>query len=118
MEFTEEMKVNVYPAPLRLQQKTGQVAYRHSHNTMYFIGGTETTFTFYSKKVFKYDIEQKKVSQINNLQVARAGFCTVKMRVSVHGIGLTVRIIFMLLEGTQVHLLRRASRNISTMESK
>ena len=82
MEFTNKMKVNFYPAPMRLQQKTGQVAYRHSHNIMYFLGGTDVTYTFYSKKVFKFDFTEKAVTQIGNLNIARAGFCTVKLKVS------------------------------------
>jgi hypothetical protein len=81
MEFTNQMKVNFYPAPMRLQQKTGQVAYRHSHNIMYFLGGTDVTYTFYSKKVFKFDFTAKTVSQISNLGTARAGFCTIKLKV-------------------------------------
>ena len=83
MEFTEAMEVNFYPAPMRLQQKTGQVAYRHNHNIMYFIGGTDTTYTFYSKKVFKFDISGRTVTQVSNMSVGRAGFCTAKLDVSI-----------------------------------
>jgi hypothetical protein len=84
MEFTEAMEVNFYPAPMRLQQKTGQVALRYSENDLYFIGGTDTTYTFYSKKVFKFDIEAKSVTQMGNMSVGKAGFCTATFGVSIN----------------------------------
>lgn len=83
MEFTEAMEVNFYPAPMRLQQKTGQVAYRFSKNIMYFIGGTDTTYTFYSKKVFKLNISRKSVDQVSNMSVGKAGFCIAEFKVSI-----------------------------------
>jgi hypothetical protein len=82
MEFTREMKVNFYPAPMRLQQKTGQLAYRFSHDIMYFVGGTDTTYTFYSKKVFKFDIRKREVTQSGNLIESRTMFCLVPFEVS------------------------------------
>jgi hypothetical protein len=71
LEFTDELNINFYPAPMRLQQKTGQLAFRYSHDIMYFIGGTDMTYTFYSKKVFKFDIKNREVVQSNNLLEAR-----------------------------------------------
>lgn len=105
------MKVNLYPAPLRLQQKTGQVAYRHSHNLMYFIGGTDVTYTFYSRKVFKFDFTEKKVSSIGNLNVARAGFCTIKLNVRSYVFRLIFRIGFMSSEDSLIARLQ-VSRSI------
>jgi hypothetical protein len=83
MEFTQELEVKFYPAPMRLQQKTGQVAIRRSHNDIYFIGGTDTTYTFYSKKVFHFDITKKEVNQFGNLNVGRAGFCVSEFEVRI-----------------------------------
>jgi len=42
---------------------------------MYFIGGTDTTKTFYSKKVFKFDIIARSVDEVKHMSIGRAGFC-------------------------------------------
>ena len=115
MEFTEGMEVNFYPAPMRLQQKTGQVAYRHSHNTMYFIGGTDTTYTFYSKKVFKFNISEKEVLPCANMKVGKAGFCIARFEVRKNkSFNLTSRNVSTPSEDTP---RVRKARCISTLES-
>lgn len=77
LEFNEEMEVSYYPAPMQLQQKTGQVAFRRDYNTIFFIGGCDTTYTYYSKKTYMFDIPGKKVEEVARLNVGRTGFATV-----------------------------------------
>lgn len=74
LEFTEDMEVAYYPAPMRLQQKTGQMAWRKDYNTIFFVGGCDATYTYYSKKVYKFDIPGKKVERVANLSTGRTGF--------------------------------------------
>lgn len=78
LEFNEKMQVSFFSAPLNLQQKTGQYAFRRDHNRIIFIGGTDSTFSVYSKKTFELNISQSSVNDIGRMGVARTGFSVVQ----------------------------------------
>ena len=79
MEITGDMKTKFYPAPMRLQQKTGQMGYRKDHNTVYFISGTDTTYSLFSKKTFKLDITSKEVTRSGNIDIGRYSFAIAEL---------------------------------------
>ena len=56
MELTSDLMVRFYPAPLMLQQKTGQQAVRLDEDDILFIGGTDASMKLVSSKIFKYSI--------------------------------------------------------------
>lgn len=81
MEITSEHIVKFYPAPMRFQQKTGQMGYRVDKETIIFIGGCDATMTLVSKKTFRYLISDKTVAQMDNLSIGRYFFSACKLKV-------------------------------------
>lgn len=82
LEITKDLGVNFYPAPMRLQQKTGQVAFRADSDTIFFIAGTDSTYTLLSKKTFRFSISGRCVDQIGNLEEGRYNFAIQRLGVS------------------------------------
>jgi hypothetical protein len=79
MEFTDKMEFRFFPAPMRLQQKTGQTAFRVGHNTIYFVGGCDTTYSLFSKKFYKLNLATKQVSELDKISKGRTGFALTQL---------------------------------------
>lgn len=93
MEIPKNFKPNFYPTPMRLQQKTGQVGYRVSPNEIIFVSGTDTTYTFFSRKSYRFKLKEKEVKQLGFLETGRYNFCLCKLDVKKNNL---FRIIYML----------------------
>lgn len=74
MEFTSELMVRFYPAPLMLQQKTGQQAIRLDEDEILFVGGTDASMKLVSSKIFKYSIPKCEVIKFGSLSSGRFYF--------------------------------------------
>lgn len=71
IEFPENLVANFYFSPLKLQQKTGQVALRHGHNEIYLIGGTDVSRTKISSKSYKFLIDAKEIVELGKMKHPR-----------------------------------------------
>lgn len=74
MEITDTMMVRFYPAPMMLQQKTGQQAVRLNQDEILFVGGTDTSMKLASSKIFKYSIPKCEVKLFGKLSSGRFYF--------------------------------------------
>lgn len=71
MEITFQHLIKFFPAPMRFQQKTGQIGYRVDKDIIIFLGGCDATMTLVSKKAFRYSITDKTVARMGNLETGR-----------------------------------------------
>ncbi len=105
MEITGSIDIKFYPAPLKLQQKTGQLAYRKDPATIYFFAGTDSAHKLFSKKTFKLDIPTKEVTEVGKMNISRYNLATERYKVDINIIDRTTSTF-------QEELLR--ATNIST----
>lgn len=71
IEFPSSFVPYFYPSPMRLQQKTGQRSIRSDPNTIYLVGGTDTSRTKISAKTYKFFIKSKEIVEIGKLNHKR-----------------------------------------------
>lgn len=71
IEIPSNLKAIFYPSPMRLQQKTGQTSIRSDYNTIYFVGGTDTTRTKISQKTYKMFVKTKEIVELGKLKEGR-----------------------------------------------
>lgn len=71
LEFPASGIPHFYLSPMRLQQKTGQSALRYDPNTIYLVGGTDTTRSKISQKTFKFSVKTKNIDELAKLNAPR-----------------------------------------------
>lgn len=71
IELTKNLTANFYKSPMRLQQKTGQNTVRTDANTIYLAGGTDTSRTKISSKVYRFLFSTKEVTELPKLNTGR-----------------------------------------------
>lgn len=50
------------------------MAFRANAETIYFISGTDSSYSLFSKKTFKLDIPSKTVSRVDSIDIGRYNF--------------------------------------------
>lgn len=71
IEVKDDINTNFYMSPMRLQQKTGQKSIRVDSNTIYLVGGTDTSRTKISSKFYRFLIKSKEVTELPKLKEGR-----------------------------------------------
>lgn len=82
LEITCDLMVRFFPAPLMLQQKTGQQAVRLDEDDILFVGGTDASLSLVSSKIFKYSIPKCEVKKFGSLSSGRFFFAQTVFEVS------------------------------------
>lgn len=87
IEMPEDLIAVFNPSPLTLQQKTGQSCIRADQNTIFMVGGTNTTKTLLSTKAYKFTIDKKEVKELAKLNEARYQSTLVQAGIEIFAIG-------------------------------
>ena len=82
MEIPGSLVPSFYPAPMRIQQKTGQQAFRLDPNTIIFISGTNSTHKLFSRKSYKLHVKEKEIEQLGYMAYGRYKFTITKHEVN------------------------------------